>query len=295
MKAETTLASPGGRVLGLPIVQLFCVALALAGVAIVATLLTRALVPPAPSPLHAWVLLKNLLLPPALLTVYAAMVRLLERRPVSELSGRPGLRLFPAGLALGLAIIGSYVGVLLIVGVAEVGAGSSSADPLTVGNEFLVPFLTAVGEELLFRAVIFRLTEKMFGTAIAAAVSAVLFGLSHAVNPGATPAALAALALGGGGLLAFSFTATRSLWLPIGLHMGWNLAEGFVFGLPNSGMTDPLRLLSTSIQGGPAWSGGAFGPEASALLTCLCLLVSALLVARTMRMGCWVPARCRWR
>ncbi len=295
MQPEKALPRPSSWAFGLPVVQLSCFVLALAGVAIVATVLTRLLVPPAPSPLHAWVLLKNLLLPPALLTVYATMVRLLERRSVTELSVRPGLLMVPAGFALGLALIGSYVGILLLVGVAELGKGSSSVELLTVGNEFLVPLLTAVGEELLYRAVIFRLTEKMFGTAIAAAVSAALFGLSHAVNPGATPASLAALALGLGGLLAFSFTATRSLWLPIGLHMGWNLAEGLVFGLPNSGMNDPLRLLSTTIHGGPAWSGGDFGPEASALLTALCLLVSVLLVASTVRTGRWVPARCRWR
>jgi membrane protease YdiL (CAAX protease family) len=34
---------------------------------------------------------------------------------------------------------------------------------------------------------------------------------------------------------------TRSLWLSIGFHAGWNFAQFFVFSLPNSGYS-PERL-----------------------------------------------------
>jgi hypothetical protein len=148
---------------------------------------------------------------------------------------------------------------------------------------------------LLFRAVLFRLVEGMFGTAPAVLISATLFGLSHAANPGASPAVLLALALGLGVLLAMAFAATRNLWFPIGLHMGWNMAEGFVYGLLNSGMSDPLQLARTSISAPPALTGGDFGPEGSVILVIACLLIAAILLWITLRTHRWSALRFQLR
>jgi len=279
----------------LSVIRLLVLGLALAGATAAATITTRLLVPAAPSPLHDWVLLKNAVLPLLLLAVYAATVRLLEHRRPSELAGSPGFGLFPAGLLLGIAVISGYVLLLSMAGVAHVTRGVTSGGPLRLCNEFLVPWLTAVGEELVFRAVIFRITEEMFGTAAAVVISAGLFGLSHAANPGANLFALTMLALGMGVLLALAFAATRNLWFPIGLHMGWNIAEGFLYGLPNSGLADPLQLARTSVVGSLAVTGGKFGPEASVVLVVLSLLISALLLPVTLRTHRWTSAGFRLR
>jgi membrane protease YdiL (CAAX protease family) len=275
----------------LPIVRLLVFALSLAATAVVATIVTRLLVPAAPSPLHDWVLLKNALLPILLLAVYAKLVRVLENRQASEISLERGVILLPAGLTVGVAAISCYVIGLVMAGAAEISGGSASADLVRLGNEFLVPWLTAVGEELIFRAVLFRMAEEMFGSAVAVAISSTLFALAHAANPGATAVTLVALAIGLGALLALSYAATRNLWFPIGLHMGWNLAVGFLYGLPNSGQLHPTRLANTSVHGGDALTGGDFGPEASAILVTLCLLMSAMLLAKALRERRWVSAR----
>jgi uncharacterized protein len=57
-------------------------------------------------------------------------------------------------------------------------------------------------EELLFRGLLFRLVEEWSGTWIALAVSAALFGLVHAANPGATWISTMAIALEAGLLVA---------------------------------------------------------------------------------------------
>ena len=62
-------------------------------------------------------------------------------------------------------------------------------------------------------------------------------------------------------LLALAYVRTNSLWLPIGLHFGWNLFEGPVFGFPVSGIATPV-LIEQRVQGPDIWTGGAFGPEA---------------------------------
>jgi hypothetical protein len=74
-----------------------------------------------------------------------------------------------------------------------------------------------------------------------------------------------------GVLLALAYLRTRALWLPWGIHWGWNATLGLVFGLPVSGL-DFSVLVDATVQG-PEWlTGGAYGLEASALGTAVILL-----------------------
>jgi len=99
-----------------------------------------------------------------------------------------------------------------------------------VAAGFIVMLGAAVVEEVLFRGFLFRTIRDIGGTWIAVAVSAVVFGALHAFNPGASAVSTIAIALEAGVLLALSYAATNRLWLPIGLHLGWNFAEGSIFG-----------------------------------------------------------------
>ena len=205
--------------------RLLTLMLLLLGAIILATIVTRFVVPPAPSPGHRWILLKNVLLPILLVWLYGRAVRLLEQREPKEISLQRGTPLFFLGAALGMAIISFYVLALSGIGAATLtrGAGAHGVVPLL--NEVLHPWGTAVGEELLFRLVLFRLTEEAVGTGLAALISALLFGLSHAANPGTSSGSLFFLAAGMGSLLAFAYAATRNLWFPVGLHMAWKLCR----------------------------------------------------------------------
>lgn len=95
---------------------------------------------------------------------------------------------------------------------------------------------------------------------LSALATSLIFGLLHAGNENAT--ALSTLGLCVNGLLlAEGYVLTGELALPIGLHIGWNLFEGSVFGFPVSGERESAAWLALE-QGGPAWlTGGAFGPE----------------------------------
>ncbi len=103
----------------------------------------------------------------------------------------------------------------------------------------------AVTEELMFRGLLFRLVERGLGTYIALALSGAVFGAVHLLNQDATLVGGVAIAIEAGGMLAAAYAATRSLWLPIGLHFGWNFAESGIFGTEVSGNGDthaPGRL-----------------------------------------------------
>lgn len=273
-------------------VRLVCYVAALVATAVVATVVTRLLVPPEPSPWHQLVLIKNALLPLAMFAIYAGLVRLLERRPAREIDVRAGFPMLLAGALIGIVLIGTFLSALWGLGLAHVSAGTGLHGLV---NELLVPLVTAMGEELLFRVVLFRLVEEISGTTAAIVISAAIFGLSHAGNPGATPLALATLSAELGVMLALAYVLTRNVWLAVGIHMGWNLALGYVFGVSVSGVRDPHSLLQTTLSGPDLVTGGAFGPEGSILVLGLALIASGTLFTLVRRAGHWTSPRLRMR
>ncbi len=148
----------------------------------------------------------------------------------------------------------------------------------------------AIQEEVVFRALLFRRLERSFGSWIALGISAFLFGMIHFLNPNGSLLGALAIAAAGGILITGIYILTRSLWWAIGVHLGWNYFEGPVFGTQVSGHNLP-GLLSSTLSGPVAWSGGSFGPEAG--LPCI-LLVGAFglyLCYRASRQNRMVPRR----
>ena len=222
---------------------------------------------------------------PALLA-YLILVRGVERRPVAELS----LRTLPAqgglGLLIGVGLMSIAVAVLWLLGSYHVLGTNPGAD--WVPAVLVVGIGAALGEEIISRGVLFRIVEEGLGTWWALAISALFFGAAHIGNPGATAWSSAAIAIEAGILLGLLYHVTRSLWICMGMHLGWNLMQGTVFGIAVSGTRADGLLVSRLT--GPDWlSGGGFGAEASvvALLTCLCL--SAVLLAIALRRRSIVP------
>jgi uncharacterized protein len=99
----------------------------------------------------------------------------------------------------------------------------------------------------------------------AATLTGLVFGLMHAANGGETPMGVASAALFGI-VLAYSYRRTGSLWFAVGVHAGWDYAESFVFGVPNSGVTLPGYLLQARFDGLAWLTGGSAGPEGSVLI-----------------------------
>src|SRR5581483_6741863 len=96
---------------------------------------------------------------------------------------------------------------------------------------------------------------------VALVASSVVFAALHLANPGAGVVSTLTLVVAGL-LLGSAYLATRTLWLPMGLHFGWNFFQGPVFGFPVSG-TEESTLLRLAPSGAPLLTGGRFGPEAS--------------------------------
>ena len=141
----------------------------------------------------------------------------------------------------------------------------ATSTTLSAITSSLVIFI-AIGfyEELLFRG--YRLQNLIEGLNLtwALVISSAIFALEHLFNPHSSLASTLGI-FAAGFFMAYGWVRTGRLWLPIGLHMGWNFFEGTVFGFPVSGLSFPAIIHQTN--SGPALiTGGAFGPEAGLVM-----------------------------
>lgn len=216
-----------------------------------------------------------------MLFLYAVFVRWFESQPAMDLplwkaGGDTGL-----GLGIGLGYFCVVTGVMALLGVYTVtGFGAPALDLLC---SFCYFALVAVGEEIMFRGVIFRWIDEKWGFTAALLVSSLLFGLLHITNPNATLWSSFAIAIEAGLLLGAAYKWSGTLWLPIGIHWAWNFAQGNLFGFAVSGQEAGESLLKAQVGGADWLSGGAFGAEASVVAVAAGLLLSAWFVYRIYR------------
>lgn len=226
-------------------------------------------------------LLVALVLAATALGAYYAYVRLIERRPVTELSRAGALRELGAGVLLGAGLFTLTVAALALLGVYRVTGLGTWLGVLTV---LIVSINAGVVEEILFRGIFFRIIEEGLGSWLALLLSALFFGLAHLGNPNATLLGAVAIALEAGILLGAVYMLTRRLWLAIGLHIAWNFTQGGVFGVAVSGFALE-GLLRGELRGPVLLSGGAFGAEVSVVAVVVCLTAGVLIVLRAKQKG----------
>lgn len=182
----------------------------------------------------------------------------------------------PGGLLLG-ALLGALasaasVGALWALGFYRITSIAPSAQwPALIVGALGVPLGSAFLEETLFRGVIVRQLARQINPAAAIIISAVIFGLLHALNPNATLAAGIGLILQAGVMLALAYIVTRSLWLAIGLHFAWNFMQAAIVGGALSG-SRVHSIVTADLHGPALLSGGAFGIEGSIITTAICAL-----------------------
>ncbi|HJQ28259.1 MAG TPA: CPBP family intramembrane glutamic endopeptidase [Rubrobacter sp.] len=202
---------------------------------------------------------------------YVAYVRVVERRTVSELSTEGAVQELGAGVAIGAGLVIVVVAALWVLGYyAVVGTNAGTVLLIAFANDAS----GAVVEEILFRAIVFRISEEALGTWLALLVSILLFGLVHIGEPGAIPVALAASLL-----LCCAYMLTRRLWLPIGIHFAWDFTQDGVFGV-GAGVKG---LMQAELTGPSPLSGGETGIEASALALVAVLVAGLYLLLRASR------------
>ena len=219
--------------------------------------------------------------------LYWWAVRWGERRRASEIAPRGAIRDVLVGLAIGLGMFTLVFASLRLLGVYTLARGEWRDAPTDV----MQALATGLIEELVARAVIFRLIMRVGGPWIALAVSALLFGGAHLGNPNANLIAALAIAVEAGLMLAAFYLLTGRIWMSVGVHAAWNFAQGSIFGASVSGVAEHGSLFTSAPVAGasPLVSGGAFGPEASASAMIVGLAIFVVVILAAKRRGALSP------
>lgn len=217
----------------------------------------------------------------AMIALYALVVKWFEQQPAQDI---PASRIAPdtlKGLGLGFGFFIVVVGIMCAAGLYHFEAFRADADSLAA---ILVSFfgflMVGVGEEIVFRGVLFRWIDEKWGFAAALIASSLLFGLMHIFQPAATLWSSFAIAVEAGLLLGAAYKYSGTLWLPIGIHWAWNFTQGNIFGFAVSGSDAGDALIQASVSGPDILTGGAFGAEASVISLLVGLALSLWFILR---------------
>lgn len=182
-----------------------------------------------------------------------------------------------AGTTIGVITVTLVCGALALACVMSLGAALLPAYGLMAsGLRWGLAFLAvAVLEELLFRGYPLTTLARGIGFWPAALALSLLFTAAHVRNAGESAPGLLAVFLFGMLFCAIR-QRTGALWLSIGVHAGWDWAQSFLFGVPDSGTIARGRAFAPVFRGASWLTGGSAGPEGSVLT--LAALAGALLV-----------------
>jgi membrane protease YdiL (CAAX protease family) len=194
-------------------------------------------------------------------------------------------------LRTGLLI--STVGMLVIAalltvsGVVDVVDAGFDLSVLLLGT--LVFAISGLVEEVLFRLLVLGGLRRLLHSAVAALVlsSLAFAGLELLTTDGTTTLSVISTVLGGF-MYGVAYLRSGRLWLPVGLHFGWNWVQGTILGFPVSGTTDYSGAFATLRTTGADWLGGGdYGPEGSVFSLVGRLVIIALVVVATRQSPSW--------
>jgi membrane protease YdiL (CAAX protease family) len=208
---------------------------------------------------------------------YRFYVHRIEKRQPTELATQGMARQLGTGLLLGAGLVALTFAVLAALGAYQFGGVNAPSIRMLVPLAELV--LVGMAEEMMFRGVIFGVTERSLGSKPAIVISALLFSLAHLPNEGVSALAIAVIAVYGV-MQAALYMKTRRLWACIGTHIAWNYCISQVFSSTVSGHAATDGLLRGELMGNAMLTGGVFGVEGSLITLLLIAAAAAFLLRR---------------
>jgi len=219
----------------------------------------------------------------ALLLGGLGILRFFDRRPPALLGlgfSRGWLRELVIGLAAGVIVTGALVLILVLTGSVSLALSPDLRASFGAFPFYVVLFtLAAAAEEFVFRGYPLQVLAEGSRRWIAGILLCLPFTLGHANNPDVTMIGVANIFLASV-ILVILYFQTRRLWLPISIHLSWNLAQSWLWGFDVSGIKIDNQLFVVTPTGADLVTGGEFGLEGSILSTILFVVVVVWFLVR---------------
>lgn len=155
-----------------------------------------------------------------------------DKVPLPELSVYPNRKRFK------LLCYGTFVGalMLLIVFLLNYFTGSIVVNDVqgalskysSISLIFTAMFFAAVWEEIAFRGVLLQKLSEVIGIHTSCVAIALFFGVLHVLSPLSSFQIVVSTVLSGL-LLNYAYFYSGNLYLPIGIHFGWNFLNNILF------------------------------------------------------------------
>ncbi len=206
-----------------------------------------------------------------LLLSYYGLFRLYDKRKITELSIKHLPKEMVGGFALGFLTISLTIAILYGLGYYQFFSITAAHYSLKLFGLLMV---AALIEDLFFRGIIIRESEKWLGTNLALIIG-MLFEIDHLFNPNANLFSVFFILIWGF-TMAMLFVYTKRIWLPFFFHLGWNFAQPF-YGSNLTGLDDMGRIIESKLEGPEILTGGAVGVEGSIFTALFLLLIGIIL------------------
>jgi membrane protease YdiL (CAAX protease family) len=215
-----------------------------------------------------------------LLTVYFAyifFVHIFEKRKAKEISIN-FVALIEVSLG-GLLGLGMIVIVILLMWCL----GNLTVNAINIHPTLLYHSFFAFLQDVVYFAIIFRITEKSLGSWSAIVVASIIFGFKHLLFPGYTLWSVVAQTFEAGILFSALFILSRRIWLIFGFHVAWNFVQyGLIQGFDAERL---IPLFRAEFPGSRLITGMPVGFEASLITFILGTIFGLYLLIKVYQKG----------
>lgn len=202
----------------------------------------------------------------ATLVALVFMALVIDKRGLSTIGFSPAAA--PLGIIigalLGAAIFALPLGVLVALGAGRVAPDWTGFTSEAVGLGLVLCFFNVVTQQTLVRSYIFQELWSKYGVWVATFATTALFLALHApaLMQGTQGLIAGANIFLASVMMTLAYVRSGALWLPIGIHLGWNGLQGPVLGMNVTGADIGFGGWRVFEFSGPdIITGGAMGVE----------------------------------
>ncbi len=188
-----------------------------------------------------------------------------DKRDIGTLGFRLGAMPFGliGGTLIGAGIFCIPLAILMAQGYVRYAPDLATFSWATLGMASLMMFVNVIDQELIVRSYPFQEIWQKYSGVAAVIVTTIIFVALHAgpISKGTAGLLAGANVMLASILLGLAYLRSGELWLPIGIHYGWNTFQGPVLGINVTGTEAGTSWHMFAVDGPSLWTGGEMGVE----------------------------------